>query len=252
MAGELRRKGKRDPNAMRPARVVNTRQSSSAADIVQARLREDIVAGKLKPGERLREQELSQLYEVSRTPVREALGRLEVEGIAARHAGKGLVVAAISPEQIIELYVLREVLEGAAARLAAERRSETDLARLDAILEGTRNTMSDGANERLVDLNAQFHFVLWRIAGNQPLLRFMHQLQDSINRFQRSTLLYPGRMGAAVDEHSQILEAIRLRDRVNARELAEEHMRRVRNLRIAMATEAMLGSIDSATYPTER
>jgi DNA-binding GntR family transcriptional regulator len=211
-------------------------------------VREDIASGKLKPGERLREEALSQRYAVSRTPVREALGRLEVEGLATRHPGKGLVVAAISADEIIELYVLREVLEGAAARLVAERRNELDLARLEAILQSSRRALDDGAIERLIELNAQFHFVLWRVAGNQPLLRFLQQLQDSVKRFQRSTLLLPGRGREALDEHTQILEAIRAREAARARELAEAHMREVRNLRIAMATEELIARFEDEQH----
>src|SRR6476660_5003919 len=120
MAAQSRATSRRGAPAPPASRKADGRQPASATEIVQARVREDIASGKLKPGERLREEALSQRYAVSRTPVREALGRLEVEGLATRHPGKGLVVAAISADEIIELYVLREVLEGAAARLVAE------------------------------------------------------------------------------------------------------------------------------------
>ena len=112
------------------------------AERVYASLKHDILQGVLPPGTSLREEELGRSHQVSRTPVREALSRLEIEGLAARRPRAGLVVSTPTLDEIIDLYVVREALEGLAARLAAERRTELDLERLEMLLSAAQREMS--------------------------------------------------------------------------------------------------------------
>jgi DNA-binding GntR family transcriptional regulator len=205
------------------------------ADTVYASLKDGVVKGTLAPGERLREEELARRFRVSRTPVREALGKLEVEGLVANRPGRGLVVAELGHEEIVEIYVLREVLEGAATRLAAERATELDLARLGLVLQAIDEATDERADERVVRLNADFHHIIWRVAGNRRLLKLLNDLQDAIRRFQRLTLLYPGRMEQALEEHRALFDAIRRRDSAAAEAIAREHMRQVLKIRIALS-----------------
>lgn len=200
-------------------------------------LKKDILSGSLAPGAILREEDLARRHQVSRTPVREALNRLEAEGLAARHAGSGLLVSELGTDEIIDLYVLREALEGLAARLAASRRTEIDLARLQVLHGLAQQAVRDGDHVRASRVNAEFHFVMWRIAGNRPLLKAINGVHESVQRFPQNTLSYPGRLEESVNEHGQLLEAIRDRDHEKAEQIAVEHVRQVRNIRIALSLE---------------
>jgi DNA-binding GntR family transcriptional regulator len=223
----------------RPARLPVKRggRQQPHADTVYASLKRDILGGILAPGSPLREEELGRSHQVSRTPVREALSRLESEGLAARHPRSGLVVSDPSLDEIVDLYVLREALEGLAARLAAERRTELDLARLDMVLKAAEEGMHKGDAEREIRLGQEFHFLIWRIAGNQPLQRAISDVHESVQRFQPNTLSYPGRSEHSLQEHLDLLEAVRNRDAPAAERIAVEHVRQVRNTRIALSIQ---------------
>lgn len=210
-------------------------RARSRADAVYADLRRDILAGKLAPGSPLREVELGRSHRVSRTPVREALSRLETEGLAARHPRSGLVVSAPTLDEIIELYVFREALEGLAARLAAERRTELDLARLEMVLEAARREISAHHKAREIKRGEEFHFLIWGIAANRPLLRALNDIHDVVQRFQPNTLAYPGRSDRSFREHGDLLQAIRERNAAAAERIAAEHIRQVRDTRIALS-----------------
>jgi DNA-binding GntR family transcriptional regulator len=228
----------RTPRGGGPVRAVRRkpRQRSHAETVYEA-LKKDILSGSLPPGSILREEELARRHQVSRTPVREALNRLETEGLAARHAGAGLLVSELGPDEIIDLYVLREALEGLAASLAASRRTEIDLARLQMLNDLAQQAVRDADLTRASRVNAEFHFVIWRIAGNRPLLRAISGVHESVQRFPQNTLAYPGRLEESVGEHARLLDAIRERDHERAEQIAVEHVRRVRNIRIALSLD---------------
>ena len=200
-------------------------------------LKKAILNGSLSPGAILREEDLARRHHVSRTPVREALGRLEAEGLAARHGGAGLLVTEIGTDEIIDLYVLREALEGLAARLAAHRRTDIDLARLEVVSQMAVDAMAAGDVARASKANAEFHFLIWRIAGNRPLSRAINGVHETTSRFPQNTLAYPGRLEQSVNEHVELLDAIRERDDVRAERIAVDHVRQVRNIRIALTLE---------------
>jgi len=207
------------------------------AETVYVALKRDILKGVLLPGSPLREEELGRTHQVSRTPVREALSRLETEGLASRHPRSGLVVSAQTLDEIIDLYVLREVLEGLAARLAAERRTELDLARLEMVLKAAEREQRNANKTREISLGEEFHFQIWRIAGNRPLQRAINEVHDIVQRFQPNTLSYPGRSEQSLREHFDLLEAIRSRDPAAAEKIAVEHVRQVRTTRIAISID---------------
>jgi DNA-binding GntR family transcriptional regulator len=212
-------------------------QRQSHAETVYEALKQAILSGSLAPGASLREEEIARRYQVSRTPVREALSRLESETLAERYQGSGLVVSELGPDDIVDLYVLREALEGLAARLAASRRTELDLARLEVAQGLSQRGMEEGNLSRVSKLNTEFHLLIWRIAGNRPLSRAINGVHQSVQRFHDNTLAYPGRLEQSVKEHADLLEAIRQRDHVAAEQIAVEHVRQVRNIRIALSLE---------------
>jgi DNA-binding GntR family transcriptional regulator len=217
----------------------------SHADSVYEAVKRDILSGALAPGATLREEELARRHDVSRTPVREALGRLEAEGLAARHQGSGLLVTELGPDEIVDLYVLREALEGLAARIAASRRTETDLARLEVVTRLGQQAVQERDIPRAGKMNTEFHLLMWRIAGNRPLLRAINGVHEAVQRFHHNTLNYPGRLEQSAEEHVALLEAIRKRDEVGAEQIAIKHVRHVRNIRIALSLEPdRLGTVD--------
>jgi DNA-binding GntR family transcriptional regulator len=213
-------------------RRVTKRQSY--ADAVYDLLRRDILAGAIEAGERLREDELSQRYRVSRTPIREALNKLEAEGLVASSPGRGMIVAEFDEDEILEGYIIRGALEGVAARLAAQRATDVDLARLELLLEALAGAASSKDMSAVVRVSGKFHAHIWRMAGNRRLLKIMREIEDSIGRLQRLTQLSPGRMEHAMEEHRAMVDAIRRRDPARAEQLARDHMHEAQQARIAL------------------
>jgi len=204
------------------------------AEWIYTVLRDRIVKGDGPPGERLREEDMAQRFGVSRTPVRQALHKLHTEGLVVNRLGRGLVVAELDHDEIAEIYVLREVLEGAATRLAATRALDRDVDRLDLIVAAIARATDARDDERVVQLNADFHAAIWQISGHRRLQKLLNDLKDAIQRFQRLTLRYPGRMEQSLEEHRELLEAIRRRDGAAAESLARAHMRQVANIRMML------------------
>jgi DNA-binding GntR family transcriptional regulator len=211
-------------------------ENGQTADKVAHILREAIFDGALQPSSWLRESELARQLGVSRTPVREALKRLAAEGLVDITARQGAMVSRMGVEDILEVYVVRENLEGLAARLAARHRSQAHLDQLEDVLSlMARN--AEGPPKDLADLNLVFHKIIRQAAANGHLNRFLSQVEYAVRRFGRTTLEVPGRAEEAVEEHRYIVEAVAAGDAEAAERLAIEHMRRARELRIKMLIE---------------
>jgi DNA-binding GntR family transcriptional regulator len=214
-------------------------ERSAAADAVYDALREAIVAKRLMPGDRLAEEQLARQFGVSRTPVREALLRLETEQFAARVARRGLVVRPIPEREVLEVYAVRAALDGLAASLAAEQATPPDHARL----RWLSRQIADAANAsdfvKMADLNIQLHEAICDAAHNGMLLIFMRQIHDWVRRFGEAdtTFSRPGRALEAHAEHEAMIDAIEGGDAELAGRLAREHMNRARETRITMLRE---------------
>jgi DNA-binding GntR family transcriptional regulator len=196
------------------------------------RLLEEVLQGNLKPGELLVESALGEKYGVSRTPVREALRMLEQDGVLER-VNRGIRVRQTSADEVLELYDVRAVLEGIAARDAAERRTEIDLAALDRMFRAMENASDATAMERAI-INRSFHRAIWAAAKNRTLSDLLERLGVHLRRYPATTYQRPGRWEIAIEEHRAILEAIRSKDATAARSLSEEHMSAARNARLEM------------------
>lgn len=212
--------------AVRP----DERGGPMGAESTYARLKEDILLGTLPPGTRLVEFPLAERYAVSRTPVREALGRLVHDGLVER-GDRGMRVRVHTPEEIFELYEVREVLETAAARAAAERRTEFDIARLRALLD--RMTQPDVAPASRAPLNRDFHAAIWHAGHNSILVETLDRLSLHVLRHMNTTLTSPGRWEQAMAEHHAIVEAIVDGDVDTAGRLVGEHLRTARTIRLS-------------------
>lgn len=202
-------------------------------------LREAILDGALAPSTWLREDVLAETFGVSRTPVREALRRLSDESLAVKTVHQGTVVAPLSLEDILALYVVRENLEGLAARLAAARRTPGLVSRLEAIHARMAETAGTQDSEAvLARQNIEFHRALREAAGNPYLERFLAQVEQAVRRLPGSTYAQPGRTEETLGEHAAIIMAVATGDGDAAEGSAKDHMRRAREIRLSV----MLGT----------
>lgn len=195
-----------------------------------ARIRDAIREGSLAPGLRLTETDLAARFGVSRTPVRQAIARLEAEGLLTHEPRRGLSVTRPDHAQIMELYVMREVLEGAAARLAAQHATETEIAAMAELVEAEPAVMDDSRG--LAEVNLRLHGLLYLAAHNRYLLRSLEQLTATM-ALMPSLLTRGGRAEAAHAEHRLILDALSRRDAARAEEVARAHVRAAQRHRLA-------------------
>lgn len=186
------------------------------------RLRDAIQQGELKPGDRVMEIELAQWLQMSRTPVRDALRRLESEGMLAHEPRNGLVVARLDRQAVMELYVMRQVLEGTAAGLCARHASDMEV--MDLLeLVATEKSLQ-GNFEALARHNRRFHEAVHRGAHNRYLEKALHAVNDSMALLGRSQMLLPHRAQTALEEHGELAAAIERRDAAAAEAAARRHV----------------------------
>ncbi len=187
------------------------------------KLRDAIQDGTLKPGQRVMELELAEWLQVSRTPVRDAIRRLESEGMLHHEARQGLVVAKLDPTALMELYAMREVLEGTAARLCARHASDMEVLELTELVRMERELA--GNYETLARHNRRFHEALYRGAHNRYLEKSLVAVDDSMGLLGASQMLMPERAKSAAAEHAELVRAIEKRDADAAEEAARRHVR---------------------------
>jgi DNA-binding GntR family transcriptional regulator len=203
------------------------------ADAVYATLRQAIVSGVMQPGTHLREEGLARRFSVSRTPVREAVLRLGAERLAER-TRRGVVVPRVTPDEILELYVVRENVDGLGARLAAEEARPSDVARLHWLNDKLRRLLAGADSQAMARVSLEFHEEIYRCARNVVLLELTRPIHDRVRRIPGTTFSDPARARAAVAEHDQIVEAIEQRLSERAEMLARQHMAGAMTVRIAM------------------
>lgn len=215
---------------------MNNRNSShSLGEIVYQALCEDLSNGKYRPGDRLREDEIAQQLKVSRTPVREAFGRLLNRRLVEPGGGRGLIVRSLDMAEILELYAMREILEGAVARLAAQYATPSEIEALSD-LEDSFNVHVDDCRD-LTRINARFHKTIVTAARNRYLDRALQELQDSIVLLGATTFSAPGRPITATEEHHAIVMAIEIRDPDRAEQAARHHIRESLRIRLRLLGE---------------
>jgi DNA-binding GntR family transcriptional regulator len=206
----------------------------NAAETAYAVLREAIVTNTLKPGTRLRADELAKKLGVSKTPVREALRKLQAEDLITVSAGNALTVKSISEDELFEIYYTREALEGMAARLAAGNAGQIELAKLRAIHDEMKTPSVNGNLKQLRQLSGEFQLALFRAARNDTMYRLLKHLQEQIRQFGGTTLTQPGRAKELVAYAKALVAAIEKRDGDAAERIARENRRRTLELRIRM------------------
>jgi DNA-binding GntR family transcriptional regulator len=214
----------------------------SRAEELYTRLRAAILSGELRPNERLVENTLAELASVSRTPVRQALHQLESEGLVRESKSGGMEVVGFSLDEIADLCAVRETLEGMASGLAATARSEMELTLLSSVLEAEQQAVRDQSPPLLgVELNHRFHETIWNASRNRYLAAQLRTLREMIEQRQSSTLRSNERRRRALDEHEEILNAIRERDVPAAEQAARAHFRNAMAARLTAVSSVGTG-----------
>ena len=198
-------------------------------DTVYQQLRDDIVSGALPPGAVLREAELAPRFGVSKTPLRDALVRLQKDGFVAIPPYRSAVVVGYSRTDLREIYELRELLEGACARQAAFRISADALADLSRIVRASAECVPGGEviggrEDELAGLFDEFDLVMYAQSRNSRIAEMVGNIRGHIQRIGRLTTGIPGRLVKSVPEHQAIYEAIVQRDGTAAETLMRRHI----------------------------
>lgn len=193
-------------------------------EVVCETLRDAVRRGILQPGERLMEIQLAEDLGVSRTPVREAIRKLEMEGYVIMMPRRGTYVADLSIRDINEVFEIRTSLESLASGLAAERINEDELEKLQRLLVEIGAYIKSGDMESIVRTDTEFHDLLYQASRNTRLVGIISNLREQLTRFRTTSMSFPGRLKATLEEHRKIVEAIAQGDEKAARKAAEHHM----------------------------
>ena len=189
-------------------------------------LRDAIRKGILEPGERLMEVQLAEELGISRTPVREAIRKLEQEGYVIMMPRRGTYVADISTGDIKEIFEIRSALESLATGLAARRIEPDELETLQNLLVEIEGYIAKNDIEKIVETDIKFHGLLYQVSRNERLVNIISNLKEQLARFRTLSMSYPGRLQETLEEHSEMVEAIANGDVSAARDAAEHHMER--------------------------
>lgn len=215
---------------MRIRKIMNTNNNKEVTDQYSLRgrvfqkIREDILAGNYAEKEELREAAISKEMGVSRTPVREALRQLELEGLVTIVPNKGAHVNGISAKDVRDIYTIRSYLEGLCARWACEHITEEQLEGLEEIVCISEFRISKGHREQMAEMDSRFHVLLYASCGSKILEHVLTDYHQYVERVRRNTLSSLERATEAVQEHKSILNALRNKDADTAEKLANEHI----------------------------
>jgi DNA-binding GntR family transcriptional regulator len=191
--------------------------------LVYERLRREILDGKLRPGARLKQEELTRLLGVSRTPVREALQRLETEGLIQFLRRSTVLVTSIPKARVEEIFELRSLLEGYAAEKAADHLDEKSLTKLHHLVEEMSSYYSRKQVDKLLQRNDEFHRMICSLSGNETLLGMLEQIWRDIRRLRFDYLLTKAGHEQSTREHRTLLEALESRDKRLISEIVHKH-----------------------------
>ena len=230
--------------------MVNSRTVRRVEDVPSAQqvaydyIKEEILSLRLRPGARLNAIELASRLQLSRTPVREALGRLEQEGLADRDVGGGFRVHALTLKQIVDTYKVREALEVEAALEALPHLNDEVLDRFEKILRGSEALLAPATYARFILANRKFHAAIVEASGNAMLVQLMAPIADRVRLVGAMLIRARGaRQREVLDENLAILAALRTRDPKQIEEAVRAHVR--------LATEhtaSLLGSAHGHLY----
>ena len=187
-------------------------------------IREDILSGKYKEHEELREVAIGEELGVSRTPVREAFRQLELEGLIQIVPNKGAYVTGITAKDVGDIYMIRSKLEGLCARWATDHITEEQLEELEENVYLAEFHAKKGHLDQMAELDNRFHQILYESCNSKQLARLLVDFHEYVLRVRRKTLSNGSRGKVSNNEHRQIMEAIKAKDKDRAEALANEHI----------------------------
>lgn len=222
------------------ARVPRRQPRGLRGPHVYEKIKDLIRAGALGIEIPVSENEIARRLEVSRTPVREALLRLKSEGWLVERDSKGLVVRALTESEIGEIYILREALEGAAARLATRNVSQPELLALKEVSRTFEEAAERGEDPRELErINARFHALLYRSSNSAILGRILEPLQMLTRQLPQSIFIYPSRAKESAGDHLAMVAALVDHDERRAEDIARAHVSRAREVREMIMAESL-------------
>lgn len=187
-------------------------------------IREDILKGRYKENDELREATLGKELGVSRTPVREALRQLELEGLVKIIPNRGAFVTGISEKDVCDIYMIRSVLEGLCVQMAAEHMTKERIDELEEVLVLASYYLEKGNMEQLTELDGKFHQILYEASESRILEHVLSDFHKYVQLARRNSVKTESRAQKSLEEHREILEALKENDAEKAEKLANTHI----------------------------
>lgn len=203
---------------------------SSLTDRTYAAIRAQLLDGTMQPHQRLVEMDLVESLGANRAAVREALARLEQEGLVERRANRGVTVKAVSPAEAHDVLEMRIAIESLAVRWACERQTEQQSDLLRELLADIEQNIHDGDTSGVAQQQARVHHLILDMAASPKLVAIAHSLSAQTAQIRRLSLTTPGRLPESLAEHRRIAEAILAKDAALAESEMTQHLRRVQQL----------------------
>lgn len=198
--------------------------TETRAENLRRSLEQQIVRGELRPGDRLDEVELAERFNVSRTPVREALHALAAGGLIEMRSRQGATVSTVSISMLLEMFQIMAELEGLCASFAARRANTTQRRNLQAIHERLVRVIQDDEPEVFYEVNREFHEAIYDASNSEFIAEQTLALRNRVSPYRRYVTFLPGRMGATLDEHERVLNAILAADSAGAQAAMRDHV----------------------------
>ena len=199
-------------------------ERKSLGSHVYDQLQQLIANGDLSWGTRLVESQVAEKMDISRTPVREALHRLEIEGFITRSSTGGYYVSGLNRDDVLEIFGIRSVLESYAARLAARRRSQQEMDLLEERMAEYQQALDTGLLHELPEINTRFHDLFYSMSHSPRLIKMINDLKNQISRFRGFLLQNRDRAEISNQDHQKILEHIRRKDGDRVEEVMKAHI----------------------------
>lgn len=212
-----------------PLRKIKKIFTISVRERVYEHLKSAILSGRLNPGEKLTEERLAKTLAVSRTPVREALHKLESEGLIKTRKKRGFIVSRDSREEVEELFELRSILEGYTLRLISQTISEETFRQLNEFIQNAEDGLKRKKIEDVFKWNTRFHDTLHELVAHKTRLhRLIVNIRKYVLRHRQETLRYPDGGRRSVEGHKKIMMALRLKDPDLCERIMREHIQEAR------------------------
>lgn len=209
---------------MEPNFTVNMNEYLPLRDVVFNTLRQAILRGELKPGERLMEIQLANKLGVSRTPIREAIRKLELEGLVLMVPRKGAEVAEITEKSLRDVLEIRKVLEELAVQLACEKITQEEIVQLERAAKEFERIVKNKDVTKVAEADVRFHDVIYMATDNQKLISLLNHLREQMYRYRVEYLKRPESHTKLIKEHQQIIEYIQRREKDAASEIVCRHI----------------------------